>query len=112
MDLTATHTVSRSLFSLRFTAQIEQSVEWMYAFDVHCNSYFLVYLTLYVGNFVIQSCGHLRIVQYICLPLVISEGFIAAILSNTIYLVAVTAYFYSTFLGYEGTNVTLIEISY
>ena len=27
---------------------MEQEVEWLYAFDVHCNSFFLLFLVVYV----------------------------------------------------------------
>lgn len=30
--------------------QVEQHVEWLYAFDVHCNSYFPLFLVLYGGS--------------------------------------------------------------
>lgn len=30
---------------------IEQAVEWLYAFDVHCNSYFPLFLLLYPAQF-------------------------------------------------------------
>eukprot|EP01128_Nolandella_sp_AFSM9_P007271 TRINITY_DN392_c1_g1_i5.p1 TRINITY_DN392_c1_g1~~TRINITY_DN392_c1_g1_i5.p1 ORF type:complete len:179 (-),score=36.18 TRINITY_DN392_c1_g1_i5:201-737(-) len=75
LDIASTHT-------------IEQKVEWLYAFDVHCNSYFLVYLILYV-------------VQYLLLPVVLLDGYLVTALANSLYLAAVAAYFYSTFRGYE-----------
>eukprot|EP01051_Picozoa_sp_SAG22_P021127 SAG22_NODE_4542_length_1239_cov_2.242105_2_plen_307_part_01 len=35
---------------------IEQAVEWLYAFDVHCNSYFPLFLLLYPGQVCVCVC--------------------------------------------------------
>ncbi|KAL3922901.1 MAG: hypothetical protein SGPRY_004394 [Prymnesium sp.] len=65
-----------------------ETVEWRYAFDVHCNSFLPMMLILHVG-------------QYLLLPLLLREGFLAILLSNTLYVVAFSIYHYLTFLGYS-----------
>lgn len=63
-------------------------LEWAYCFDVHCNAFVLIYLWLYV-------------VQYLLLPLVSRRNFFSIFLGNTLYFVAVSHYFVITFLGYS-----------
>ncbi len=66
----------------------EQKVEWLYAFDVHCNSFFPLFILLYV-------------VQYFLLLVFLREGFACTLLGNTAYAIAFSYYFYITFLGYN-----------
>ncbi|KAK9809583.1 hypothetical protein WJX73_004253 [Symbiochloris irregularis] len=68
---------------------VEQHVEWMYAFDVHCNSYFPLFILLYVAQFLLT-------------PLLLLHGFIPALFSNILYAVALSYYHYLSFLGYSG----------
>lgn len=68
---------------------VEQHVEWMYAFDVHCNSYFPLFILLYV-------------VQFLLSPLLLWQSFVAKVLSNALYAVAFSYYHYITFLGYSA----------
>lgn len=68
---------------------VEQRVEWMYAFDVHCNSYFPLFIMLYV-------------VQYFLTPLLLAPGFIANLVSNLLYAFALSYYHYTQFLGYNA----------
>lgn len=68
---------------------VEQSVEWLYAFDVHCNALFV--------SFLVVSCT-----QYCTLPLLLREGFMATLAANTLWLAGAAAYAYITFLGYSG----------
>lgn len=70
------------------THVVEQRVEWLYAFDVHCNAYFPLYVVLYV-------------LQYFLSPLLLAHGFVATLLSNTLYFVALSYYHYLNFLGYD-----------
>jgi len=67
---------------------VEQSIEWMYAFDIHCNSFFPVFIILYV-------------VHYFLLPFLIQEGWAATIVSNTMYAISLCYYSYITSLGYS-----------
>lgn len=66
----------------------DQRVEWMYAFDVHCNSFFPLFILLYV-------------VQYFLLLVFLRDGFVFTVLANSAYAVAFSYYFYVTFLGYN-----------
>lgn len=65
-----------------------EAVEWLYAFDVHCNAFLPLYLLLHV-------------VQYVMLPLLLRPGILALLLSNALYGAAFSAYHYLTFLGYS-----------
>ncbi|XP_078431104.1 UNC-50 family protein [Wolffia australiana] len=67
---------------------VEQRVEWLYAFDVHCNSYFPAFILLYV-------------VQYFLSPILVAHGFFPLLLSNLLYMVAFSYYSYLNFLGYD-----------
>lgn len=66
----------------------EQKVEWLYAFDVHCNSFFPFFIVLYV-------------LQYFLLLVFMREGFVFTLLANASYAIAFSYYFYVTFLGYD-----------
>ncbi|TPX34006.1 hypothetical protein SmJEL517_g03245 [Synchytrium microbalum] len=81
-------------FSNRFLIQhhmhsVEQSVEWAYAFDVHCNSFFPMFLMTYV-------------LQFFFIPIVKQQRWICLFLGNTIYLAAASYYIFITFLGYNA----------
>ncbi|XP_068656699.1 uncharacterized protein [Aristolochia californica] len=67
---------------------VEQRVEWLYAFDVHCNSFFPTFVVLYV-------------IQYFLSPLLVAHGFIPTLLSNLLFMVAISYYHYLNFLGYD-----------
>ncbi|CAF1717378.1 unnamed protein product, partial [Brassica napus] len=67
---------------------VEQRVEWLYTFDVHCNSFFPMFVLLYV-------------VHYFLSPLLITHGFIALLLSNLLFMVGASYYHYLNFLGYD-----------
>jgi len=68
---------------------VEQKVEWLYAFDVHCNSYFPMFLMLYV-------------LQYFLAPVLLSSSFISSLLANILYGFALSYYHYMNFLGYSA----------
>lgn len=68
---------------------VEQHVEWMYAFDVQCNSFFPMFLLLHVGQFVLS-------------PLLLSKGFLGLVLANALYVIALGYYHYLNFLGYSA----------
>ncbi|CAN0878884.1 Protein unc-50 homolog [Linum grandiflorum] len=67
---------------------VEQRVEWLYAFDVHCNSFFPMFVMLYV-------------IHYFLSPLLVAHGFIPVLLSNLLFMVAASYYHYLNFLGYD-----------
>jgi len=68
---------------------VEQSVEWLYAFDVHCNSYFPLFVALYV-------------LQFFLSPLLLAPGAVPAALSVALYAAALSYYHYTQFLGYAA----------
>ena len=68
--------------------QQAESVEWRYAFDVHCNSFVPLFLLLYV-------------LQFLLLPLLLQPGFVSTLLSNSLYGGAFSVYHYIAFLGYS-----------
>ncbi|THU59180.1 hypothetical protein C4D60_Mb03t22270 [Musa balbisiana] len=67
---------------------VEQRVEWLYAFDVHCNSFFPAFVLLYV-------------IQYFVSPLLVAHGFFPMLVSNLLFMVAISYYHYLNFLGYD-----------
>merc|ERR1712194_199316 len=67
---------------------VEQRMEWMCAFDIHCNSFFPLFLVLYVAH-------------YFLLPLLVGPTLLAALLSNALYATAICYYAYITSLGYS-----------
>lgn len=66
----------------------EQKVEWLYAFDVHCNSFFPFFILLYVF-------------QYFLMMVFMKDGFVCTLLANATYALAFSYYLYVTFLGYD-----------
>merc|ERR1712206_77582 len=75
-------------------------MEWMYAFDIHCNSFFPVFVLLHT-------------IHYFLLPLLIESTYLGTFMSNMLYAVAFCYYSYITSLGYsvlpflENTDVFL-----
>lgn len=67
----------------------QQSVEFMYAFDVHCNAFFFLFTCAYG-------------VQFFLLPVVLGKGFVSFLLSNMLYSIGFFGYFYITHLGYRA----------
>ena len=71
------------------THVVSQRVEWMYAFDIHCNAYVPLFGLLYG-------------IQFFLLPLVLQNTLLAFLISNTLYTIGFGYYFYVTHLGYRG----------
>jgi len=62
-------------------------VEWAYAFDVHTNAFFPLYLELYV-------------LQLFLSPFILGYKFVGGILlGNTLYLIALCQYVYIVYVG-------------
>jgi len=80
---------NRHLTDTKSNSHVRQSVEWLYAFDIHCNSFFPVFVLLYG-------------VQFFLLPLVLGKSLVSLILSNTLYAAAFAWYWYITHLGYRA----------
>ncbi|KAK6916391.1 UNC-50 [Dillenia turbinata] len=91
-DHTTAHAVfvviSVLLFHFLLTGVAVASCCWLYAFDVHCNSFFPMFVMLYV-------------IHYFISPLLVAHGFIPLLLSNLLFMVAVSYYHYLNFLGYD-----------
>lgn len=68
---------------------VEESVEWGYAFDVHCNAFFPLLLILHV-------------LQLLLLGIINHDWFFSVLLADTLWLVALCYYIYITFLGYSA----------
>eukprot|EP01082_Thalassiosira_pseudonana_P003795 g3275.t1.1.5e174189 g3275 g3275.t1 contig12:1758046-1758929(+) len=73
----------------RSASHVKQSVEWLYAFDVHCNSFVPLFVILYG-------------VQFFLLPVVLGTSLLSLGVANTLYAIAFGWYFYITHLGYRG----------
>ena len=70
-------------------AHVRQRVEWLYAFDIHCNAFFPLFVLIYC-------------VQFFLLPLVLGKSLLALMVSNSLFAFAFGWYFYVTHLGYRG----------
>ncbi|KAF9931516.1 Protein unc-50 [Mortierella alpina] len=67
----------------------DQSVEWQYAFDIHCNAFMPVIVLLYI-------------IQMVFMKVLIKDFWICSLLGNTLYMTAIVYYCYITFLGYNA----------
>lgn len=74
-------------FRARHSHSVDQEVEWMYAFDIHCNAYFPLAVALYG-------------VQLLLLPVLLSDKFVATLVANALWATALSYYHYVSFLGY------------
>jgi hypothetical protein len=68
-----------------------QKVEWLYAFDIHCNSFFVMFLLTHV-------------LQYFLLPFLLRKIFVASIVANTLHFFGLILYLYITHLGYRSMS--------
>jgi len=64
----------------------DSNVEWAYAFDVHTNAFFPLYLTLYLA-------------QLLLLPIILTDYWVCLWIGNTLYLAAFAQYTYGIYLG-------------
>jgi len=64
----------------------DSGVEWAYAFDVHTNAFFPLYLTLYLA-------------QLFLLPIILKNNWVCLLFGNTLYFAAFTQYTYGVYLG-------------
>ncbi|KAH8817857.1 UNC-50 [Flagelloscypha sp. PMI_526] len=68
------------------SAPQDAKVEWAYAFDVHTNAFFPLFLTLYLA-------------QLFVVPVILKENWVCLWIGNTIYLAAFSQYIYGVYLG-------------
>mmetsp|Transcript_45303 Transcript_45303/g.50786 ORF Transcript_45303/g.50786 Transcript_45303/m.50786 type:complete len:276 (-) Transcript_45303:161-988(-) len=80
---------NRHLTDHKSNSHVRQSVEWLYAFDIHCNAFFPVFVLLYG-------------VQFFLLPLVLGKSLFSLVVSNTLYAAGFAWYWYITHLGYRA----------
>ncbi|KAJ2811879.1 hypothetical protein GGI24_006762 [Coemansia furcata] len=67
----------------------DQQVEWLYAFDVHCNAFFTFFALAYV-------------VQFCFLPILMKTAWVSLFLGNTLCALAGAAYVFTTYLGLQA----------
>jgi len=72
---------------LKDSENTNENVEWLYSFDIHTNSFFPLFIILYV-------------IQYFLLPILQLDNIISTILADLLYLAAFSYYNYMTFRGY------------
>lgn len=72
-------------------------IEWAFCFDIHCNSFLVIWCLLYI-------------VQFLTLPLVIRGGSGSVLAGNSLYFGAIMYYFVVTFYGFN--SLPLITNSY
>ncbi|CCH45543.1 putative membrane protein [Wickerhamomyces ciferrii] len=70
-------------------AVTEGDLEWAYCFDVHCNSFLVIWVLLYM-------------IQFILLPLLTMSNWFGLFLGNTLYFISISYYFIITFYGYNA----------
>ncbi|XP_062090330.1 uncharacterized protein LOC133796702 isoform X2 [Humulus lupulus] len=80
--------ISVLIFHFLLTGILLATFCWLYAFDVHCNSFFPMFVMAYV-------------IHYFLSPLLVAHGFIPVLLSNLLFMVATSYYHYLNFLGYD-----------
>lgn len=66
----------------------DELLEWAYCFDIHANSFLIIWINLYL-------------IQYILLPILVMKNFIGRFLGNTLYLVTFGYYCLNSFYGYN-----------
>ncbi|EGW32642.1 uncharacterized protein SPAPADRAFT_61702 [Spathaspora passalidarum NRRL Y-27907] len=90
---TVTWVVTNRLFntgSLGMSQYNVNYIEWGFCFDIHCNSFLIIWCLLYV-------------VQFILLPIIrIKQSIIALILGNSLYFGSIGYYFIVTFYGFNS----------
>jgi hypothetical protein len=80
--------IANKFLRQHYTHSVEQEVEWLFAFDVHCNAFFCSFLITYV-------------LQYMLLPLILHRSVVSCLISNILYSIAGLWYSYITYLGYK-----------
>lgn len=89
---TVAWSISNSIFNNKHYPLQHNYVEWGFCFDVHCNSFLVLW-------------GLLYILQFLLLPLIrVEKSFMALLVGNTLYFGAVGYYFVLTFYGYNSLN--------
>ncbi|KAG6622348.1 unc-50 family protein [Phytophthora cinnamomi] len=66
------HLRQRNSHGMGDALYVEQRVEWQFAFDIHCNSFFIMFLFLYV-------------LQFLLAPMLASDSFLSLLAGNLLY---------------------------
>ena len=69
----------------------DNKVEWLYAFDIHCNAFFTMFLSTHV-------------LQYLLLPLLLGQSFLSCLAANSLHAFGLICYVYITHLGYRSMS--------
>lgn len=85
---TCSRFISNKYLRLQTFHGVEQRMEWMYAFDIHCNAFFPLFLVLYV-------------LQYFLLPFLVRPSLAATLVSNGLHGAAWCKYLHTSSLGYS-----------
>jgi len=75
--------------STTHTVDASSRVEWAYAFDVHTNAYFPLYLSLYLA-------------QLFLAPVITKDNWVCLWVGNSLYLASLAQYTYITYLGFNA----------
>lgn len=93
---------------------VKQVVEWLYAFDIHCNAFLplfvvvckcqdhILYISVLIRNNCYPSFTFIDATQFFLLPVVLGKSMFSLIVSNTLYAMGISWYIYITHLGYRG----------
>lgn len=82
--------LTNRLFNGSFSRYNVSYIEWAFCFDIHCNSFLIIWCMLYL-------------VQFILLPLItIKDSFLSLLLGNTLYFGSIGYYFVITFYGFNS----------
>lgn len=68
---------------------VAQTVEWLYAFDIHCNAFFVSFLLTHV-------------VQFLLLPILLNDGLVPSLFANLLWSLSLASYCFVTHLGYRA----------
>ena len=87
----AIDTAEETVFGEQWIMKVccNNNVEWLFAFDVHCNSFVPLFVALYLGQLILS-------------PLLSQRGFICALLSNILYGLSLSYYHYCQFVGFNS----------
>ncbi|KAG8940686.1 hypothetical protein FRC00_012861, partial [Tulasnella sp. 408] len=72
-----------------YTVEESNKVEWAYAFDVHTNAFFPLYLSLYLA-------------QLFLAPVITKDNWVCLWVGNSLYLASLAQYTYITYLGFNA----------
>ncbi|KAI5954653.1 hypothetical protein KGF54_002429 [Candida jiufengensis] len=87
---TITWIITNKLFNLDMNKYSVNYIEWGFCFDIHCNSFLIIWCLLYV-------------LQFILLPIIrIKNSIIGLIIGNSLYFGSIGYYFIVTFYGFNS----------